>query len=368
MSQVRTNAILDASGGTTATVNGIPLRPGVLDPENRIINGAFDFWQRGTSFTGGVYTADRWVANQSGGTVTTSRQAFTLGDTLGSNSPTYFLRQTVSGQSTSSHAGIIVQRIEGVRSYAGQTITILGWARRSSGSGNMAISLDQDFGTGGSPSAYASGTGQTVTLTGSFAPFALTFAVPSISGKTLGTNGNDLLAVNVWTSAGSTFNARTNSLGLQTIGVDLWGIHIKQGTHTTSAVDLYRQPELGPELARCQRYYQEYWSSSYSYPLGPSGYVFSATNTAVGHALTVALRAGPAISIRGTLNVRGARVDGVNIDNTVASINTIGFGGVGATLTYTMTATTANLVIGTMACLANGQTGQGNALIYDAEL
>jgi len=43
MSQLRTNAILDASGGTTATVNGIPLRPGVLDPENRIINGAFDF-------------------------------------------------------------------------------------------------------------------------------------------------------------------------------------------------------------------------------------------------------------------------------------------------------------------------------------
>ena len=257
MSTLRTNAILDASGGTTATVNGIPLRPGVLDPENRIINGAFDFWQRGTSTTSAAYLADRWIANINGGTVTTSRQAFTLGDTLGSNSPTYFLRQTVSGQSSSGNAGLIVQRVEGVRSYAGQTITILGWARRSSGSGNMAISLDQDFGTGGSPSSYVSGTGQTVTLTGSFAPFALTFAVPSISGKTLGTNGNDLLAVNIWTSAGSTFNTQTNSLGLQTIGVDLWGIHIKQGTHTTSAVDLYRQPELGPELARCQRYYEE---------------------------------------------------------------------------------------------------------------
>ena len=71
----------------------------------------------------------------------------------------------------------------------------------------------------------------------------------------LGTNNNDYLKVAFWTSAGSDYNARTNSLGLQTIGVDLWGIHIKQGTHTTSAVDLYRQPELGPELARCQRYY-----------------------------------------------------------------------------------------------------------------
>ena len=52
------------------------------------------------------------------------------------------------------------------------------------------------------------------------------------------------------------------SLGLQTIGVDLWGIHIKQGTHTTSAVDLYRQPELGPELARCQRYCVVYGGNS----------------------------------------------------------------------------------------------------------
>ena len=256
MSQLRTNAILDASGGNTATINTVPLRPGVLDPENRIINGAFDFWQRGTSFTSVVYGADRWVNQLSGGTVTMSRQAFAAGDTLGSNNPTYFLRQTVSGQSASGNRAHIVQNIESVRSYAGQTITVLGWARRSSGSGNMAVEPVQSFGTGGSPSSAVLVAPQTVTLTSSWAAFAVTIAIPSITGKTIGNDNNDYLGLNFWTSAGSDFNARTNSLGLQTIGVDLWGVHIKVGTHTTAATDLYKQPELGPELARCQRYFE----------------------------------------------------------------------------------------------------------------
>jgi hypothetical protein len=235
----------------------VPLRPGVLDPENRIINGAFDFWQRGTSSTSSGYVAaDRWNNLISGGTVTQSRQAFTLGDTLGTNNPTFFLRQTVSGQSLSSHLAVTRQLIEGVRSYAGQTITILGWARRSSGTGNMVVETSQFFGSGGSPSSDVLVAPQTVTLTGSWTPFAVTVAVPAITGKTLGSDGNDCFMVFFWTSAGSNFNARTNSLGLQTIGVDLWGVHIKVGTHTTAATDLYKQPELGPELARCQRYYE----------------------------------------------------------------------------------------------------------------
>ena len=292
MSQLRTNAILDASGGNTATINTVPLRPGVLDPENRIINGAFDFWQRGTSFTANAYGADRWFNNSSSATGTMSRQAFALGDTLGPNNPTYFLRQAVSGQSASGDYAQFLQPIEGVRSYAGQTITVLGWARRSSGSGNMAVELVQGFGTGGSPSSAVFVTPQTVTLTSSFAPFAVTMAVPSITGKTLGTNGNDYLSLNFWTSAGSTFNARTNSLGLQTIGVDLWGVHIKVGTHTTAATDLYKQPELGPELARCQRYF-------YIPPQGPL-HIVSSGKGIFNVSPPVQFRATPSASIKRT--------------------------------------------------------------------
>lgn len=272
MSTIRTNAILDSTGGNTATINGVPLRPGILDPENRIINGAFDFWQRGTSFTASGYGADRWLQDILGGTVTMSRQSFTLGDTLGSNSPTFFARQSVSGQTLASHYAVLVQPIEGVRSYAGQTITVLGWARRSSGSGNMAVSVDQNFGFGGSPSATVNGTGQTVALTGSWAAFAVTFAVPSVSGKTLGSNNNDRLNLLFWASAGSDFNTRSNSLGLQTIGVDLWGIHIKLGTHTTAATDLYKAPELGPEFDRCLRFYELGGAASSSGGLGGGGW------------------------------------------------------------------------------------------------
>ena len=241
-----------------ATTAFVSANLGVTENENRIINGAFDFWQRGTSSTSnGLVAADRWPNGYSGGTVTQSQQAFTLGETFGSNNPAYFLRQTVSGSSGVSDYSLIEQKLEGVRSYAGQTITVLGWARRSSGSGNMTIEAVQNFGTGGSPSAVVNNiTPVTVSLSASWTPFAATITLPSISGKTLGTNGNDWVKFTFWTSAGSNFNARTNSLGLQTIGVDLWGIHIKVGTHTTAATDLYKQPEMGPELNRCLRYFE----------------------------------------------------------------------------------------------------------------
>ena len=345
MSQLRTNAILDAAGGNTATINTVPLRPGVLDPENRIINGAFDFWQRGTSSTASGYgSADRWNNGISGGTVTMSRQSFTVGDTLGTNNPTFFLRQTVSGQTLSSHLAVVAQSIEGVRSYAGQTITILGWARRSSGTGNMTLEGYQYMGSGGSPSADVSTIGvTTVTLTGSYAPFAVTMSVPSISGKTLGTNNNDYFALNFWTSAGSNFNARTNSLGLQTIGVDLWGVHIKVGTHTTAATDLYKQPELGPELARCRRYFR----------LSPTGIplTVNTNNTYMGVSIPFdqPMRGTPAVtqlttSVYGItmgpntgsdFNSTNSAIDSVNADASgIARIRLTGLGATPATSGY----------------------------------
>jgi len=288
----------------------VPLRPGVLDPENRIINGAFDFWQRGTSSTSfGYVAADRFSNSYTGGTVTQSRQSFALGDTFGSNNPKYFLRQTVSGQASAGNYGLIGHRIEGVASYAGQTITLLGWARRSSGSGNVAVETDQYFGGGGSPSANVRTYQGAITLTSSWAPFAVVCSVPSVSGKTLGTDGGDSVGVNFWTSAGSDWNSRTNSLGIQTIGVDLWGIHIKRGVHTADATEAYRAPELGLELARCQRYLETGTTSLVAYQLNANGLTNSTQ-------FSTAKRGTPTISYSGITYVNAS-----SISASIQSIN-----------------------------------------------
>jgi hypothetical protein len=255
----------------------IPRLPSI--DQDYIINGGFDVWQRGTSSPNiGYVAADRWFNNGSGGTITQSGNATTLGDTFGGNNPIAFLRQSVSGHTLASHFASTTQNIEGVRSYAGQTITILGWARRWSGTGNMAIETSQFFGTGGaSPSPTINGLGvTTVTLGTSWAPFAATVTLPSIGGKTLGTTGNDALQVSFWTSAGADFNSRTNSLGLQTIEVDLWGIHIRPGVWSAQDALLYKQKDIVSETAKCYRYYYRVTASGTQQVLA-AGYNTSTT-------------------------------------------------------------------------------------------
>lgn len=223
---------------------------------NRIINSNMSVAGRGEGpYTTSGYTLDRWRMDFAGGTHTVTRQAFVLGDKLGSNQPRQYLRSVTATQTTAAHLAVVRQYIEYVHTYADETITVLGWARRSV-AGDIAVEINQNFGTGGSPSATVFATPVTVSIGTGWTPFAATFTIPSIVGKTRGSGGDDFVDLVFWQSAGADWNARSNTLGLFNGTLELWGIHILSGTQGVNTISQYRERTHGEEIEACFRYYE----------------------------------------------------------------------------------------------------------------
>jgi hypothetical protein len=213
---------------TVPSLNGGPL----AGTRNRIINGNFDFWQRGTSFTASDYGADRWIHARFGTTHTVTRQAFTLGQTAVPGEPTYFCRTVVSSVAGAGNYAVLVQRIEDVRTFAGQQVTFSFWAKADA-TKNIAINMVQIFGTGGSPSASVGISGTKISIGTTFQKVTVTATLPSISGKTLGTNNDSTLNLNIWFDAGSTWNGDTDSLGQQSGTFEIAQVQLEPGPVAT---------------------------------------------------------------------------------------------------------------------------------------
>ncbi len=245
---VRVDAVqaLDAAqkGQAIANIGG-----GVLSGfRNKIINPNFDVWQRGIGpFTTG-YCADRWhVVFGTGASTSISRANFVPTDSVPFVEK-YCLNwaRTVAG-SASSFLG---QKIEGVRTLAGKKVTLTLWA-----SANAAITLrpylQQNFGTGGSPSAIVwnspTSNPQTLALVGDGVTrkFSFTLDLPKITNKTLGTNNDDVLwLLFEWQSA--------EPNGTVTL---LPHISLVEGDARSEA-DPIAARSLAEENTLCDRYYQ----------------------------------------------------------------------------------------------------------------
>ena len=212
---------------------------------NYVINGAFDIWQRGTSFTttaNAAFTADRWLANVgAGATVVTSQQAFTPGTApVAGYEGTYYCR--VNRTVTGSAGSYFTHKVEDVRTLSNKTLTISFWAKASATMNIAAgeIYFWNVYGTGGS-SATGHAINTATTVTTSWQRFSYTISMPSLSGKTIGANSYTEFAFYFPTSS-STFT------------FDIWGVQIQEGSKATN---FHRAaPTLQGELAACQRYYQ----------------------------------------------------------------------------------------------------------------
>lgn len=245
---------------------------------NGFINGAFEFWQRGVSFASpasGSYTADRCFVDWNGtGTRTISQQAFTPGASPVAGyegSSFYRFAQSVAGTG-GTYNNVLLQKIEGVRSFAGRTVTVSFWAKADAARTVTPI-LIQNFGTGGSPSGAVTVNGVAQAVTTAWQRFSNTIVVPSIAGKTLGSAGNDHL---ILVLQSGTINA--------TQTIDIWGIQIEEGSAATAFVRA--GGDLTGEQLLCWRYYQlhDYIvgsgdSAGYKFGTNPMGQLLRATPT-----------------------------------------------------------------------------------------
>ena len=213
---------------------------------NAIINGDFRIWQRGSSFASGTseqYTADRFRVNRGTGTYSVSRQAFPLGNAITGYESEYFHRMNIS---VAGDLGV-GQKIEDVRTFAGQTISVSFWAKTASASTLQQVLFIQDFGTGGSSAVVSTVANLSAIATStSWTRYTGTLTLPSISGKTIGTNHSLYLRIDI----SETFTG----------DFDIWGVQVEKGSIATP----FEQRPIGTELALCQRYYYKWENSSAS--------------------------------------------------------------------------------------------------------
>jgi hypothetical protein len=231
--------------------------------KNKIINGDFSNWQRGTTLnytsSGLNYLPDRFFSWTIGTlNVTISQQAFTPGTApVAGYESQYFLRNTVtslSGQTIQA----VGQRIEDVRTLAGQPATFSFWAKADSAR-TYTTRFIQNFGSGGSSEVSTSGGSHSVTT--SWQRFSVSVTIPSVSGKTIGTSSYLQPLID-----GPANTANT---------LDTWGWQLEYGSKATPFETA--SGTLQGELALCQRYY---WRST-------QGNAFSTYGLGIGSSTTV---------------------------------------------------------------------------------
>jgi hypothetical protein len=231
----------------------------VANFRNKIINGGFDVWQRGTSFTrsgdvGPYFMADRWFGSMTGGGMNESiTQEFYASALRGDGAMLrkYWTSTNAGGQSRIIQ---IVDTVGTISPLAGKTVTLSFRYRNPNGAaqqnGSFFVNVRHDTIANPSISSSACSTTpaeslglttlpQTLVFTGGQAwvepllKFSVTFTVPADARR--------LMLIFQWTG-----NTVANAL------LDLAAVQLEEGPIATP----FEQRPVGLELLMCQRYYE----------------------------------------------------------------------------------------------------------------
>lgn len=229
-------------------------KPSQVNP-NAIINGRFDIWQRGTSQTSSGYGSDdRWNNINNGSTKVHVQVMPAIGSSPIFSSmgrPRYMSRTAVTSVAGVNNFVIQEQKIESVITLEGGDVCVSFWAAADAVK-FLGVGMIQNFGTGGAPSAAVIIAGQRITLSTVPTFYSLVFNLPSVLGKTLGSNGDDFLSLDFYFDAGVNFDFQSGSVGQQSGTFDLAQVKVEKGSTPTPF------PIESPQqiFSDCQRYYQ----------------------------------------------------------------------------------------------------------------
>jgi len=292
MSTIAVNAITDASGGNTASINGATPTTDNTMGRNRIINGdmRIDARNAGASvaLTDGLYFVDRWKASISQTSKLTGQQSSTV--------PAGFVKSLSATVGTAFTPGAgdyagLVQPIEGNNvsdlnfgSAGASTVTLSFWVR-SSVTGTYSVTLHN-----ADPANRSYVTTYAINAADTWEQKSVT-----IAGDTSGTWATDNTAsITAYfalgmgsTYGGATANTWNASLKLAATGQTQWvstagatfyltGVQLEAGSVATS----FERRSYGQELALCQRYYYRIKGSDTALNTGIVGVGFSQSTTA----------------------------------------------------------------------------------------
>lgn len=297
------------------SINGGPLG----GYRNKIINGDFEVAKRSTSVVAGTgfkYVTDRWARVTTGSTLAYARQEFATGITMPPGNPRYYGRFTVASVASATNFAIAYHAMEDVRTLSGKTVTVTFYAKADA-SKNIGFELYQWFGLGGSPSSAVTGIGaQQCALTTSWQRFDILVNVPSISGKTRGTDNNDHLELVFWFDAGSTFASRASSIGQQSGTFDIAHVSIVEGD-ARQEIDPFCQRHISQEEDLCARYFQAF-SGLQILGYNSAGGPIAATTT-----FSPQMRSGPSTPVFTATQTAAANATGVSVTGTYQRARTV---------------------------------------------
>jgi hypothetical protein len=186
-----------------------------------------------------------------------------------------FIRCVTSGVTGNPSYVVLAQLVEDVRTLAGQTVTVSFWAKAGSGTPSVSSEIVLNYGSGGSTRETLAVSVKKYAINTSWARYSFSFTMPSMSGKTIG--AGSYTEFYIWLSAGSDYNSRTDTLGIQNNTFDIWGCQWEAGSVATPFTTA--TGTIQGELAACQRYY----AKSYNLDTAPGtntndGLIYSGIN------------------------------------------------------------------------------------------